>query len=288
MRNFKSEMVLVNLENNNIIDLLPDREVSTLENWLKSYPGVKVISRDRYGEYIQGATKGAPHAIQVADRWHLLKNVKQAVIKIMRREYLKLSQLSKQENSKKRKISIPKKDTPKSLNKSQRRFKEMKKLQQQGLSIRAITRELNMHRETVKKYMQLEYLPQKCYKGKNNIEAHFSYIEKRVKEEPKILLKTLWEELKTRGYKGAYSSLSESLQYHNIRIGKKANRNTNFTKKKNRLLTVPSMTAFLFLIDPEKIKKEQHVILQRICAKSPDYPVIADIQKKHQFFFVLS
>lgn len=221
--------------------------------------GVKVISRDRYRKYIQGATKDAPQAIQVADRWHLLQNVKQAVVKIMNREYSKLSQLSKQENTKERKISIPKKETPKTLNKSQRRFNQMKKLQQQGLSIRAIARELNIHRETVKKYMFLEYLPQKCYKSKNNIEAHFSYIEKRVKEEPKILLKTLWEELNTRGYKGAYSSLSESLQYHDIQIGKKANGNTNTPKKKNQLLTVPSKKAFLFFIDPNKIKKEQHI-----------------------------
>ncbi|EDP94123.1 transposase [Kordia algicida OT-1] len=192
--------VLVNLQNNNIIDLLLDREASSLENWLKNHTGVKIISRGRYGKYIQGATKGAPQAIQVTDRWHLLKNLKQVAIKIMNREYAKLSQLTTTESQKIKKISVSKNEA-RLLNKSQKRFIEMKKLQQEGLSIQVIARELNMHRQTVKKYILLEYLPQKCYKRESNIETHFSYIEKRVKEEPKILLKTLWEELKVRGYR---------------------------------------------------------------------------------------
>jgi transposase len=56
--------VLVDLTNRKIIDLLIDREASTLEKWLKNNPGVFIISRDRYGKYIQGATNGAPDAAQ--------------------------------------------------------------------------------------------------------------------------------------------------------------------------------------------------------------------------------
>lgn len=60
--------VLVDLTNRKIIDLLNDREASTLEKWLKNNPGVLIISRDRYGKYIQGATNGAPHATQPGGR----------------------------------------------------------------------------------------------------------------------------------------------------------------------------------------------------------------------------
>lgn len=76
-------IILVDLESNKPVDLLPDREAGTLEKWLKSHPGVEIISRDRAGSYAQGAGAGAPGAVQVADRWHLLKNLGDALKRML-------------------------------------------------------------------------------------------------------------------------------------------------------------------------------------------------------------
>ena len=62
-----------------IIDLLADRETESVKNWLQSHPEIEVVSRDRGGVYADGATQGAPQAIQCADRWHLCKNLGDAV-----------------------------------------------------------------------------------------------------------------------------------------------------------------------------------------------------------------
>ncbi|HFK5574931.1 TPA: ISL3 family transposase, partial [Elizabethkingia anophelis] len=203
--------ILVNLETGTVVDILKDRESSTIENWLKSNPGTKIISRDRYGKYINGASKGAPQAIQVADRWHLLKNLGDTVNKLMTREYGKLSKIAKQYNYKS--ISItPALGENKVQSKTLQRFIEMKELQSKGLPILAITKKLGMHRQTIKKYMSLEFLPRKNYA--QGIEQYFSYIKMRMEQEPEIYLKKLWKELSTKGYSKSYSAFSASLIYY--------------------------------------------------------------------------
>jgi len=78
--------ILVDLEKHRVIDLLPDRESATLAAWLKAHPGIEVISRDRSHTYASGIYEGAPSAVQVADRFHLLMNVREALEKVMMRQ----------------------------------------------------------------------------------------------------------------------------------------------------------------------------------------------------------
>ena len=69
--------ILVDLERRRVVDLLPERAALPVAGWLQAHPSIEAVVRDRSSEYGRAATLGAPEAIQVADRWHLLYNLRQ-------------------------------------------------------------------------------------------------------------------------------------------------------------------------------------------------------------------
>ena len=71
--------ILVDLEHHRIVDVLPARSAEPVVAWLEAHPGVEVVSRDRAPAYAEAARKGAPQAVQVADRWHVIQNLVEAL-----------------------------------------------------------------------------------------------------------------------------------------------------------------------------------------------------------------
>lgn len=86
--------IRIDLEQSRPVELLPDRTAETLATWLRTHPGVESIARERSTEYRRGAVEGAPAAIQVADRWHLLQNLREAVERILKRHHARLQPLA--------------------------------------------------------------------------------------------------------------------------------------------------------------------------------------------------
>ncbi|KAA6432236.1 ISL3 family transposase [Dyadobacter flavalbus] len=274
--------ILVNLENRRIIDILNDREACSIERWLKVHPGIGIITRDRYGNYIKGATSGAPQALQVTDRWHLLKNLGEAANKIITREYARMNKITKTEEilyTEPLNTSDP--DTsPVSDGIRKQRFDYLKKLQNDGLSIKRMAKLLGMHRQTVKKYMAMQILPRKIYNDQGMVEQYFPYIRQRMQENKDLYLKTLWTELKERGYNGAYSTLSDALIYYGIRLGKKVSRQQ--LPNSGRMSFKPSKVAMIFLTAEEKLTDRQRELLQKVCEKSTELTITLSLIRAYR------
>ena len=218
--------LLVDLEKRKPIDLLPDREVDTVKKWLESHPGVEIISRDRASCYSQAAKQGAPQAIQVADRWHLLKNLGEALKRMLEKHNKELREAAKdiaqenrdaeeeaiieQENNTLPKPDI-KNDLPEneeSLSRFELNFLEVKRLRKKGDSIRSIHRQTGVHRQTIKKYLQYKEYPQKAVSSTKISKAiAFEFYLRKRWSEGETNHKQLWREIKERGFTGSSQSV---------------------------------------------------------------------------------
>jgi transposase len=162
--------ILVDLERHQVIDLLADRDVSTLTVWLSGHPEIELITRDRAGAYQEAATLGAPQAQQIADRWHLLKNVRETLERFLQRLHPKIKALS-QTLRRPEPLPValvaqavpserPAKDplSPPTL-RQQARFDAVKQRLQAGVSVKRAAQELGVAQGTVRKYRHLEAHP---------------------------------------------------------------------------------------------------------------------------------
>jgi transposase len=91
--------IVVDLERGTVVDLLPDRTADTVSEWLQKHPGIEIITRDRAGAYAEAAKAGAPEATQVADRWHLLKNMNDALFNTLQQYQSDIEKLLVENNS---------------------------------------------------------------------------------------------------------------------------------------------------------------------------------------------
>ena len=144
--------ILVDLERRRVVDLLPDRSGGAFAEWLTAHPGVEMISRDRSGEYADGAHLGAPQAHQVVDRFHLLRNLHDVVLRVLKRHARLVEHVVPPETRARQltRFRVDREGTrERTRAEMQTRYATIQQLTQEGMSISAIARALNLHRHTV-------------------------------------------------------------------------------------------------------------------------------------------
>lgn len=217
--------IVVDLERRKPIALLPDREPATVARWLESHPSIEIISRDRADAYAQAAKNGSPDAVQIADRWHLLKNLSDALKRMLDKHHKALRAAATELASAKR----AQQDEAKALNNilgpipanppeetpSQApdptylsNFQEVKRLQAQGIPVRAIARQTGLHRGTVKRYLSHDTYPMRSAPLQNPapVYAYEQHLKSRWEEGVRNS-KELWREIVQLGFKGSFQSV---------------------------------------------------------------------------------
>jgi transposase len=172
--------ILCDLERRRPVDLLPERSADSFARWLKAHPGVEIISRDRGDEYIKGASQGVPKAVQVADRFHLLVNVREALMRAVDRHHGPVLEAAKAVAASQEPQRLPAK-TPQAEPAEERlppdhrtarsrqrrarrleRYQRVVELNEQGVSLREIARRMGMHRATVRHWLGAGSFPERA------------------------------------------------------------------------------------------------------------------------------
>lgn len=227
-RGYRFGTILVNLESHRVVDLLPDRLAETAAQWMYQQPDLAVVSRDRGGEYASAAREGAPQAIQCADRFHMVKNLTEAVQVLLARYQAEIQaeknpDETDQDEQNKPIISIEEWRPPEPAHVEKARlarragrytrYQQVVELNRQGLAAKEIARRLGMSDRTVRDWLKQGAFPeaQKRRKKQSSFEPFAPYVLKRWQDGEHNGL-VLWQEIKNQGYTGTGRSVYRYLK----------------------------------------------------------------------------
>jgi len=229
--------ILIDMETSRPIDLLPSRDGQVLKDWLLKYKDVKIITRDRASSYAAAIIEACPNAIQIADRFHLLMNLSDALdtyfksvsrrirslITAKTHDFLELSNkvpVNIREETKEDQLVLTAQESiDAKVDQRMDTFLKVKELQAKGTPIKRIATDLRMSRNTVKSYFSQESLsPIKSSKS-TNIEVFTDFIIARLGENGHKLM-DIFREIKKLGYTGGrtqgYYHIKRIKEHHGI------------------------------------------------------------------------
>jgi len=292
--------IVVDLERGDVIDLLPDRDVKTVKLWLDDHPGVEVISRDRSSSYAQAAAEAAPEARQVADRWHLLKNLREAVERLLERQFDKVGEAVRalatatespcspaladaaqceivvEPSFSPQPLMEPLPESPRLQAQRARRGRRIERFEQvheryrRGYSARRIARELGMSRNAVRHYLRCKECPD-WRPGRSwrcRWDAHREWIDARLAE-GYTNAADLLRQLTARGFRGSYSSVQRYVAKRLAAAGRKRER-ASTAKPSDSPPPSPRQLSFEWVRRPEDRKPNEQRRIDAIRAGSDE------------------
>jgi transposase len=269
--------ILVNLQTHQVVEVLADRKAETTATWMASHPEIKLVSRDRGGDYASAAATGAPQAVQCADRFHIVKNLGEAVEGCVTRHL-----------AAKRKTHLPDileehqpiKQVPREVRRSPKverlqqayreerlaRYEQVVTLRARGMSQAAIAERVGISSSTVSNWLAAGAYPETT-RGPyvSRIDPYLPYLFQRWESGCHTMVR-LHQELVARGYKGSYASVRDHL-IRRLPGGKKN------TCKGAQLSPVPlpvRQVMFLFLRRPEDLDQEERGTILQLRQSHPE------------------
>ena len=214
--------LIVNLDTHRPLVLLPGRDQRTLATWFRKYPEIQIVSRDRSGVYATAAREGAPQARQVANRWHLLKNIGDVLERMMYR-HMPLIRLVASELSPKKSpdpepsvpaasLRRPERLKQQTRKKRHQRWTEVMALHNKGCSFREISRITGLSRVTVSRWVGSGTFPEMSTRPpKRGLLDPWREWLKEQRESGNYNASRIWREMVARGFTGSETIVRDAV-----------------------------------------------------------------------------
>lgn len=281
------------------MDLLPERSAESLCKWLKDHPEVEIISRDRGDDYIRGATAGAPQAVQVADRWHLLRNLRDALKGTVDRHHAEVQAAAREVGGAVAAAASPKESaeaesapvapppSPRTeqqqvrRQRRQRLYEQVLDLHRQGVSRRAIADRLGIDRSTVKRFVEAGTFPERAGRYYRRRTDRFKdYLKQRWAQGCRNAAK-LFEELRAQGYHGSYYSIRRQLlQWRRADFGSATEGSAGPAPKAGIERPSPRRVCWLLLKDDAELETQEQDFRDRLQDRCPELGGAAEVARR--------
>ena len=192
--------IIVDLARHRVVDLLPDREVDTVAAWRKPHPTIDLVSRDRSREFARAIALGAPQAIQVLDRWHLLKNLTEILPSILGRCF---AELRRSRQAEARRLARQQERNA--------RYAQVRGLRELGWTSEEIADQLQMSARTVRHWLRAFRTDTRYGKRAHPFDRFAPYVWERWQQGCHNGT-LLWKELVAQGYSGSVKSVYQFLR----------------------------------------------------------------------------
>jgi transposase len=261
--------VLVNMETGEVIDLLKGRDGVSLKEWLAMHPEIEIVTRDRASSYSSTVSSMLPNAIQVADKFHLLKNFSDCVYSVIRIEYRNLA-ISMNENSLQEEFPLVESGIVPLKAKGERneyikyRFSKVKQMLKEGSGLKTIAKSLQISRNAVRRYAKVDVLPTKSIYHKYDYNKYLKIISIGFSEGKSFA--KIHARMKAVGFKGSHSAFYGQFKDHPMRTTPTVYKALNI---KLRLLSPRKISRYLAFEDLSKIKDEtDRELMEKLLSKS--------------------
>ena len=221
--------IIVNALNHRPVELLKSRDKEEVADWLKEHNSILYVTRDRSSSYSNAIKSGASKASQIADRFHLIKNLGDHIAHEIRIEYKaikkswlahrkSLYQIKENNNSlssgdyEDRSDSQYKKHTNSVSHRKQELFNRVQEFKKNNYSQRAIAKALNINRNTVRYYFEMEELLPRATIYYNNYGDFMDLIKECCNQG--LNVRTIFVSIKERGFKGNQTSFYQWFNRH--------------------------------------------------------------------------
>ncbi len=271
--------IIIDQERHVVLDLLPERTPESVQQWLEIHPEVEFVSRDRGGTYVDGATWGAPQATQIADRWHILANLGDAVEEFLIRAHIRLPETKANAPTPEHPLTTFS-ATKASQGKSQARllqkwklYQHVQELRNQGKGIIQIAIELGLARNTVRKYLRQAPeppLPTPRPLRKSGLDQYEDYILKRWKEGERNAAQ-IYREISALGYQGANNMVRAYVRH--LRTSTLDGSAPRSRKERAKAIS-PRALRWLLTRKREDLDQEDQTKLDQLLAVEPSVPLL--------------